>query len=315
MKKVLCVFLFISASLSLEAAEPSFSELKKELLESQRKQVLLKQEIAELEKKLVQKPRNPLFELKGVTDSAQRAINSSTSTMEQTRIFYESMTNTLLWAAGILAAFVGAGGLASVYFTAKSTATKVAEKKVKEFSSEMNAHLENSGKFHEDMGKFKEETLLNLKGFLILTTELNKFTNWVIRYGWEQESARPPVKRVVNPIFRVCKEVLALKPTNEVLLGIVFGTQGIALHLEGKFDSAYENFKKSLEYVNDRPGTLYNIACAACRLRRFDEAKSYLRRAIAIDPEEGAVAKSDHDFDAIREDEEFINIVWDALKT
>ena len=98
----------------------------------------------------------------------------------------------------------------------------------------------------------------------------------MIEHGRKPSSERPPIDAVVNPILRICADVLALKPTNKTLLGIIFGTKGIALHLSGKYDAAYKCFLESLSYENDRLGTLFNIACSACQLGRYKEAKKYL---------------------------------------
>ena len=265
------------------------------------------------------KSRIALSELKVLSDTARNAIYASEITIAETREFYSEMTKYLLWAAGAFAFIISIGGLASVYFTAKSTAKKIAEAAIQEerkkFSDELKTHLEESAKFHREMKTFKDEALRNLEGFLSITTQLNRFTYWVIEHGPEQDSKRPSVNNIVNPIFKVCTEVLALNPTNNVLLGIVYGTKGIALHLEGKFQAAYESFSKSLDYVPDKPGTLFNIACTACRLRLYDEAISYLSRAVVIEPATASQAREDHDFDDIREHDKFKDIIGNTDDT
>jgi tetratricopeptide (TPR) repeat protein len=74
---------------------------------------------------------------------------------------------------------------------------------------------------------------------------------------------------------------------------------------EGRFDEALTLFAKGLR---DHPGDaslLYNLACAEARANRKDDAITHLREAIAAQDRFAEAARTDPDFDAIRDDPEF----------
>jgi tetratricopeptide (TPR) repeat protein len=74
---------------------------------------------------------------------------------------------------------------------------------------------------------------------------------------------------------------------------------------QGRFDEALQLFAEGLR---DHPGNaslLYNLACAEARAGRRDDAVAHLREAIAAQDRFAEAARTDPDFDAIRDDASF----------
>ena len=78
------------------------------------------------------------------------------------------------------------------------------------------------------------------------------------------------------------------------------------------YDKAAETFE---QFLNERPGDagfLYNLACAESRLGRKDSALEHLRESVETEERYRADAITDPDFDAIRDDPEFLAITGQA---
>ena len=72
-----------------------------------------------------------------------------------------------------------------------------------------------------------------------------------------------------------------------------------------KYDEALADLNRSLEFEPDNPSTLYNLACLFSLWRKIDDALNHLEKAIAIDGEYREKAKTDKDFDNIKDDPRF----------
>jgi tetratricopeptide (TPR) repeat protein len=78
------------------------------------------------------------------------------------------------------------------------------------------------------------------------------------------------------------------------------------------YDKAAETFE---QFLTERPGDagfLYNLACAESRLGRKDSALEHLRESVETEERYKADAVTDPDFDAIRDDPEFLAITGQA---
>ena len=98
---------------------------------------------------------------------------------------------------------------------------------------------------------------------------------------------------------------LKLRPDNAHTLhnrGITY------LHLK-RYDDAITDFKHSLELRPDDPSSLYNVACLFSIQGKSDDALVYLEKAITLDKKYKEKAKTDTDFDNIREDPRFKKLV------
>lgn len=94
---------------------------------------------------------------------------------------------------------------------------------------------------------------------------------------------------------------LELKPNYHV----IFINRGITYLRMGKYDEALADLNHSLALEPDRPGTLYDIACLFSLQRKTDDALEYLEKAIKGDEKYREMAKTDNDFDNIRDDPRF----------
>ena len=75
----------------------------------------------------------------------------------------------------------------------------------------------------------------------------------------------------------------------------------------GEYDKAVEAFEQLRAETPDDSGVLYNLACAESLTGKREEALEHLKRAVELNPDVRATAEKDSDFDAIRDDEEFVS--------
>ena len=85
---------------------------------------------------------------------------------------------------------------------------------------------------------------------------------------------------------------------------------GVFLHNRAEFEEAMRYLRQAVEMHPKNDHALYCLAATAARAGDTASALKALRSAIAASPANRAQARSDSDFDAIREDEEFIEIVY-----
>jgi len=85
---------------------------------------------------------------------------------------------------------------------------------------------------------------------------------------------------------------------------------GVFLHNRGEFEEALKVLRQAAEIHPKNEHVLYCLAATAARAGDTTSALKALRSAVAASPANRAQARSDSDFDPIREDEEFIEIVY-----
>jgi tetratricopeptide (TPR) repeat protein len=76
-----------------------------------------------------------------------------------------------------------------------------------------------------------------------------------------------------------------------------------------EFEKAKEILREVAEEHPDSGGVIYNLACAECLSGETDEALEHLQRALELDPKLIEIARTDSDFDAIRDRDEFTSLL------
>jgi len=82
-----------------------------------------------------------------------------------------------------------------------------------------------------------------------------------------------------------------------------------AMFERGDHQKAKEVLLKGLDHYEDKAGILYNIACAEALLGETDEALGHLREALEKQPTYAESAREDPDFEPIRSDPRFEELV------
>jgi tetratricopeptide (TPR) repeat protein len=84
---------------------------------------------------------------------------------------------------------------------------------------------------------------------------------------------------------------------------------GVFLHNKGEFEEALKHFGHAAEQQPKNEHVLYCIAASAAQAGDVAGALKSLRAAIQLSPASRAQAMADADFDPIRENEEFVEIL------
>jgi tetratricopeptide (TPR) repeat protein len=95
---------------------------------------------------------------------------------------------------------------------------------------------------------------------------------------------------------------LQLRPDDDS----AWSNRGVALGKLGRHEDEINSYDKAHEIKPDDPNTFYNKACCYALQNNLEDAIANLSRAIALSPDEyREMAKTDSDFDAIRDNEQF----------
>jgi tetratricopeptide (TPR) repeat protein len=84
---------------------------------------------------------------------------------------------------------------------------------------------------------------------------------------------------------------------------------GVFLHNRGQFEEALKYLGQAAEQHPKNEHVLYCLAATAARAGDTPAAVKALRASIAVNPANRAQARSDSDFDPIREDDDFVDLV------
>jgi len=98
---------------------------------------------------------------------------------------------------------------------------------------------------------------------------------------------------------------LELEPDNHITLN----NRGLTYAKLERYDEALADYNRALELRPDDPGTLYNLACLFSLQKKTDDALDYLEKAISKDNKFREMAKTDEDFNNIRDDPRFNKII------
>lgn len=85
---------------------------------------------------------------------------------------------------------------------------------------------------------------------------------------------------------------------------------GVFLHNRGEYEEALRHLRQAVELHPKNEHALYCLAATAARAGDTPTALKALRSAIAAGPANRAQARSDPDFDPIRDEEGFVEIVY-----
>src|SRR5438552_17502471 len=108
----------------------------------------------------------------------------------------------------------------------------------------------------------------------------------------------------------VCERALEKRPTFRPKTFDEMLHHGVYLHNRGEYEEALKALRQAAEIHPKNEHVLYCLAATAARAGDTTSALKALRSAVAASPANRAQARSDSDFDPIREDEEFIEIVY-----
>lgn len=107
----------------------------------------------------------------------------------------------------------------------------------------------------------------------------------------------------------LCERALEKKPSFKPKTFEEFLSYGVFLHNRGEFQEALKCLQQAAEIHPKNEHALYCVAATASRSGDAPVAMKALRSAIAVNPANRALARSDSDFDPVREDEEFIELI------
>ncbi|MFN6474079.1 MAG: TPR end-of-group domain-containing protein, partial [Nostoc sp. SerVER01] len=85
--------------------------------------------------------------------------------------------------------------------------------------------------------------------------------------------------------------------------------RGVAYYSQGNYTQAIADFNQALKLKPDDASAYYNKACAYSLKREVKAAIKNLQQAIHLDAKYRKDAKTDSDFDNIREDKQFRALV------
>ncbi len=73
----------------------------------------------------------------------------------------------------------------------------------------------------------------------------------------------------------------------------------------GRDEEAIASYDKALEIKPDNASAIYNKACAYALQTQLEPALEHLKQAIELDPKNHTLAQTDSDFDSLRPDPRF----------
>lgn len=107
----------------------------------------------------------------------------------------------------------------------------------------------------------------------------------------------------------VCRRSLEKRPAFKPKTFDELLNYGVFLHNRGEFDEALKFLGQAAEQQPKNEHVLYCIAASAAQSGDVSGALKSLRAAIQANPASRAQARADADFDPIRENEEFVEIL------
>ncbi len=90
--------------------------------------------------------------------------------------------------------------------------------------------------------------------------------------------------------------------------GEAWSQYGYCLHAEKKYDEALKAFAKAIELGVNRPGNLYNSACAYALMGKKEEALKFLERSLDARMADQQTLETDTDMDSLRGEKRFAEL-------
>jgi len=101
-------------------------------------------------------------------------------------------------------------------------------------------------------------------------------------------------------------KALEIKPDNHE----AWYNRGVALAYLGRYKEAIASYDKALKIKPDKHEAYYNKACCYALHNQIDLALEFLPKAIELDAKLLEMAKTDNDFDSIRDDPRFQTLIF-----
>jgi len=108
----------------------------------------------------------------------------------------------------------------------------------------------------------------------------------------------------------VCRAALDAKPAARPKSFDGLLSNAVLAHNRGEYDAALELLDQALGLEPSSDDALYCVAATAAQAGHSERALDALGKAIEIEPGNRAQARSDTDFDGLRENEAFIDLVY-----
>ncbi|MDE1726600.1 MAG: tetratricopeptide repeat protein [Thaumarchaeota archaeon] len=157
-------------------------------------------------------------------------------------------------------------------------------------------YLYNIGLGHAKRGKPRDAIFYFDKVLTVNPAHLNALTN--------KGNALGKIGKY-NEAISAYDAVLKILPNHTACLL----NKGLALHYLQRYDEAVSCYDKILSQLQDQPNALYHKACSKSLQKDTEGALILLERAIVLDPQYGAKASGDKDFDILRNDDRFKALV------
>ncbi len=105
-------------------------------------------------------------------------------------------------------------------------------------------------------------------------------------------------------------QALKFKPDDHY----AWGNRGLALNNLGRLEEAIASYDQALKFKPDLHGAFYGKACSYALQGNVEQAIENLQQAIHLSPDKyREMAKTDSDFDSLRDDERFQSLIQEPL--
>ena len=121
--------------------------------------------------------------------------------------------------------------------------------------------------------------------------------------------AETEVRERAKAYLALCERQLEKRPAFRPKNVSDLLSQGVFLHNKGEFDEAMRLFRQAADQQPKNGDALYCLAAATARAGQSEAALHALRSAIEVSPAVRAQARSDSDFDGLRQEPAFQSLV------